>query len=87
MKLRKEYRNELGHGTVEVYNMEDPKLFSHIKSFEDMKALVLLNVRSEEQDLQIPPSLQGKNMELLVADVAQLQHKLTPWEARTYVVR
>jgi hypothetical protein len=40
-----------------------------VKSFEDTKILVALNFSSEEQDLEIPPSLKERTMELLVANV------------------
>jgi hypothetical protein len=58
-----------------------------VKSFEDTKILVALNFSSEEQDLEIPPSLKERTMELLVANVDQVQDELSAWEARAYLAR
>lgn len=62
-------------------------MFTYVKSFEDTKILVALNFSSEEQDLEIPPSFKERTMELLVANVDQVQDKLSAWEARAYLVR
>jgi oligo-1,6-glucosidase len=87
LKLRKDYRDVLVYGTFEIYNMEDLKVFTYVKSFEGRNILVLLNFSSEEHDLEIPPNFNGKDMELLVANIGQAEDKLGAWEARAYSVR
>jgi oligo-1,6-glucosidase len=87
LRLRKQYRDVLVYGSFEIYNMEDPNVFSYVKSFEDTKILVALNFGSEEQDLEIPPSFKERTMELLVANVDQVQDELSAWEARAYLAR
>lgn len=52
LKLRKEYREVLVYGSFEIYDMEDPKVFTYVKSFEATSILVLLNFSSEEHDLK-----------------------------------
>jgi oligo-1,6-glucosidase len=69
LRLRKEHRDALVYGRFEIYNMEHLHVFTYVKSFEDMKTLVILNFSSEEQDLEIPPSFEGRTMELLIANV------------------
>ena len=87
LRLRKEHRDVLIYGRFEIYNMEDLKVFTYVKSFEDTRILVLLNFSSEEQAVDIPPSLRGRKRELLVANVDQVEDKLSAWEARAYLVR
>jgi oligo-1,6-glucosidase len=87
LKLRKEYRDVLVYGNFEIYNMDDLKVFTYVKSFEGTKILVILNFSSEEHDLDVPLNLRGTDMELLVANVDQLEEKLSAWEARAYLVR
>jgi glycosidase len=64
LRLRKQYRDVLVYGSFEVYNMEDPKVFTYVNSFEDTEILVALNFSSEEQE--IPPSFKERTVELLV---------------------
>ena len=87
LKMRKEYRDVLVYGSFEIYNMEDLGVFTYVKSFEDTKIVVLLNFSSEEQAVEIPPSLGGRKMELLVANVDRVEDRLSAWEARAYLVR
>jgi oligo-1,6-glucosidase len=75
------------YGSFEIYNMENPNVFAYVKSFEDTKILVALNFSSEEQDLEIPSSFKERTMELLVANVDQVQDKLSAWEERAYLAR
>jgi glycosidase len=65
LRLRKQYRDVLVYGSFEIYNMEDLKVFTYVKPFEDTKILVALNISSEEQE--ILPSFKERTMELLVA--------------------
>lgn len=77
LKLRKEYREVLVYGSFEIYDMEDPKVFTYVKSFKAISVLVLLNFSSEEHDLKVPLRPKGKDMELLVANVSQVGEKLS----------
>jgi hypothetical protein len=51
------------------------------------KFLVSLNFSSGEHHLEIPQSLKGKDIELLVANIDQPEDKMRAWEARAYLVR
>jgi oligo-1,6-glucosidase len=77
----------LVYGSFEIYNMENPNVFTYVKSFEDTEILVALNFSSEEQDLEIPPSFKERTMELLFANVDHVQDKLSAWEERAYLAR
>jgi oligo-1,6-glucosidase len=86
LKLRKDHADVLVHGQFELFDYEDLNIFTYVKDYQGKKVLVALNFSDEEQAFAVPSSVEGRKLNLLIANFDDLRSKLSPWEARAYLV-
>jgi oligo-1,6-glucosidase len=86
LKMRKEYADVLIHGQFEVYDWDNLNTFTYVKDYYGKRVLVVLAFSDEEEDFVVPPALRHCKLHLLISNVDKLQDKLSPWEARAYLV-
>ena len=86
LRLRKEHADVLVYGQFEIFDYEDPNTFMYVKEYQGKEVLVALNFSDEDQVLAIPPSVKDRKLNPLIANVDHLGSKLSPWEARAYLV-
>lgn len=78
---RKEYKDLLIHGSLEILDFDNKKTFTFVKEFAGKKAYVVLNFTAEDLKAEIP-----ENMHLVNCNEAHPQPDvLGPYEGRVYV--
>ena len=87
LKMRKKHADVLIHGQFEIHDMDNPNTFTYIKDYHGKRALIVLNFSDEEQDFMVPPQLGKPKLNLLMSNMDELQDKLSPWEARAYLLQ
>jgi oligo-1,6-glucosidase len=86
LTIRKEHADVLVHGQFELFDYENLNTFWYVKDYQGKKLLVALNFSDEEQAFSVPPSVKDRKLNLLLANVDHLGSKLSPWEARAYLI-
>lgn len=95
LKLRNKYQELTTLGDFEIHEPLDTDTFTFVKkhskatktsSLGGAELLVMCSFSDEEQPLDVPPKLQDRKMELLLANVDSPGAVLQPWESRIYIV-
>lgn len=86
LNIRKEHSDVLVHGQFELSDYENLNTFTYVKDYQGKKVLVVLSFSDEEQAFAMPPSVNDRKLNLLIANEDSLGPKLSPWEARAYLV-
>lgn len=93
LALRKAHADVLVYGGFEVCDYENLKTFTYVKTAREEEGgrrrtvLVVLNFTDEVQGVDVPASLAGREMELLIGSEKEVGEKLVPWEGRAYLVK
>jgi hypothetical protein len=75
-------------GRYHVHYQEAPHTITFEKKAASGKvALVMLNFTPEYQRVEIPPLLEKRKLEAVIANVPIPGHHLSPWEGRVYIER
>lgn len=88
-ELRKE-RDLLVYGDFELIAPEDEQLFAYLRTLNDERGLIVLNVSDEPTTFEIPDAIDPKSVDLAIANVDAPQTpdetlSLEPYEARVYL--
>ncbi|KAM0814160.1 putative Glycosyl hydrolase family 13 catalytic domain-containing protein [Seiridium cardinale] len=89
LRTRKDLAQFLVHGHYEIVDEEDEQIFSYWKTNKSQRALVILNFTSEEQDLRLPQTEAGTQLELVVSTYTSSNNPsgtIRPYEGRLYVL-
>lgn len=92
IQLRKEYPI-IVHGSYDLLVPEDENVYAYTRAFESQTLLVILNFTDENQEFNIPETLQGKTSEILISNYQVLEPKLEsmitlrPFEAIVYLTQ
>jgi oligo-1,6-glucosidase len=88
LKLRKVHADLFVQGRYHVHYQEAPHTITFEKKAASGKvALVMLNFTPEYQRVEIPPLLEKRKLEAVIANVPIPGHHLSPWEGRVYIER
>lgn len=84
LQIRKELKNALIYGELEILDFDNEKVFSYIKAGTEKTVYVVLNFTLEEIEFK---KLVDGNLDLVLTNQAKLREgTLSPWEARVYTV-
>lgn len=84
LQVRKELRNALIYGDLEILDYENKKVFSYLKAGTEITVYVVLNFTLE--DLEFKPAVDGK-LELVLTNQTKIREGvLSPYESRVYTV-
>ncbi|KAK9420541.1 putative Glycosyl hydrolase family 13 catalytic domain-containing protein [Seiridium unicorne] len=89
LRTRKDLAQLLVYGHYEIVNEEDEQIFSYWKTNKSQRALVMLNFTSEGQDLRLPQTERGTQLELVVSTYTSSNNPsgtIRPYEGRLYVL-
>ena len=86
LKVRKQHRDVLVHGTFELVDAANEETFTFVKKWEGRKAVVTLNFSDKEQPLAKLKDLKG-DLKLVVSNYGKEEReRLSAWEGRLYIV-
>ncbi|ODQ82673.1 glycoside hydrolase family 13 protein [Babjeviella inositovora NRRL Y-12698] len=80
LKLRKNHKDLFIYGEFETLDHENEETFTFIKTYQDKKALVVLNFSDKDQPFKAPEG------ELLLSNVDVEEATLSPYEGRIYLL-
>lgn len=84
LQVRKELRNALIYGDLEIIDYDNKKVFSYLKVGTELTVYVVLNFTLE--DLEFKPAVEGK-LELTLTNQTKMREGvLSPYESRVYTV-
>lgn len=88
LEMRKKHKNIMVYGyDFEFIDLDNDKLFSFTKKFEDKKLFAVLNFSDEETGYSLPEATLSYNLILgNYDDIDQSSRVLQPWEGRLYYV-
>ncbi|GEQ70723.1 hypothetical protein JCM33374_g4402 [Metschnikowia sp. JCM 33374] len=84
LKIRKQYKDVLIYGSLEILDVENEKTFSFLKRKEGKSAYIVLNFTSEE--LEFTPLVEGKLELILTNEHSFESSKLSPYGGRLYML-
>lgn len=83
LQVRKEHKDVLIHGSIEVLDLDNKKVFSFLKKSGSKTAYVVLNF--SDDTLPFEKLVKG-DIELVLSNVEEPSDSLTPWEGRVYIL-
>jgi len=92
IRLRRE-NPVIVYGEYDILLPEHPQVYAFTRTLDDDRLLVILNWSGTEADFALPPEIETRGQELLIAnydvDAEDSLRELTlrPWEARVYRLR
>ncbi|ORY11268.1 glycoside hydrolase superfamily [Clohesyomyces aquaticus] len=87
LKLRQQYGDLFVHGDFDVVDVENKDVFTFSKTWQNRKALVVLNFTEKERELALPAEVRSQKMQLLVSSVDHVkQTQLSAYEGRVYLI-
>lgn len=90
MRKSEEWKQVFVYGDFELVDPENQKTFTFWKRTATRKALVVLNLSEEEQNISRPPDFNLDNARVLVSNYPDSSgaenHVLKPWEGKIYIV-
>lgn len=83
LKLRKEYKHLLVYGSFELLDVDNPKVFSYLKTSGNDNAYVVLNFSKDTLSFEKPV---GNGFRLVLSNVEDITEDiLSPYEGRLYI--
>lgn len=84
LSVRKEHKDLLIHGDLEIIDYDNEKVFSYFKTHGDSKVYVVLNFTKET--IPFKKAVDGQ-LELVLTNDGSDESSLSPYESRVYVVK